>query len=107
MSAAIDRLEDGASRNHMLRLMHEYSHNEQCDMAKPIQIFETPMVVEHIFRTIQKLDKDHYAAMCEALDVAPLSLPAMKNSSTNDSDAARSTAGAATANQHNAADRIR
>lgn len=91
----------------MLRLMHEYSHNEQCDMAKPIQIFETPMVVEHIFRTIQKLDKDHYAAMCEALDVAPLSLPAMKNSSTNDSDAARSTAGAATANQHNAADRIR
>ena len=72
MSAAIDQLEDSASRNHMLRLMHEYSHNEQCNMAKPIQILETPMVVEHIFRTIQKLDKDHYAAMCEALHVSPL-----------------------------------
>lgn len=107
MSVAIDQLEDSASRNHMLRLMHEYSHNEQCDMAKPIQMLETPVVVEHIFKTIRKLDQDHYTAMCEALDVAPISLPAMKNSSTNDSDAARSTAGAATANQHNAADRIR
>ena len=106
MSFAIDQLEDSASRNHMLRLMHEYSHNEQCDMAKPIQILETPMVMEHIFKSIQKLDQDHYTAMCEALDVAPLSLPAMKNNSTNDSNAARSTAGAATANQHNAADRI-
>ena len=105
MSAAIDRLEDGASRNHMLRLMHEYSHNEQCDMAKPIQIFETPMVVEHIFRTIQKLDKDHYAAMCEALDVAPLSLSTMKNNSTNDSDAASSSVGVAAATHYNAADR--
>jgi len=94
MSVAIDQLEDSASRNHMLRLMHEYSHNEQCDIAKPIQMLETPMVVEHIFKTIQKLDQDHYTAMCEALDVAPLSLPAMKNNSTNDSNAARSSAGA-------------
>ena len=107
MSVAIDQLEDSASRNHMLRLMHEYSHNEQCDMAKPIQMLETPVVVEHIFKTIRKLDQDHYTAMCEALDVAPLSLPAMKNSSTNDSDTARSTAGAAKANQHNAADGTR
>ena len=105
MSVAIDQLEDSASRNHMLRLMHEYSHNEQCDMAKPIQMLETPVVVEHIFKTIRKLDQDHYTAMCEALDVAPLSLRAMKNSSTNDSNAARSSAGAATATQHNAADR--
>ncbi len=73
MSAAIDQLEDSASRNHMLRLMHEYSHNEQCDMAKPIQILETPMVVEHIFATIRKLDEDHYIAMCDALEVSPLS----------------------------------
>ena len=76
MSAAIDQLEDSASRNYMLRLMHEYSHNEQCDLTKPIQIHETPTVVEHIFRTIQKLDKQHYGAMCEALDVQPLSVAA-------------------------------
>ena len=105
MSAAIDQLEDSASRNHMLRLMHEYSHNEQCSMAKPIQILETPMVVEHIFGTIQKLDKDHYAAMCEALDVAPLSLSTMKNDSTNDSDAASSSVEVAAATHYNAADR--
>ena len=73
MSFAIDQLEDSASKNHMLRLMHEYSHNEQCDLTKPIQIHETPTVVEHIFRTIQKLDKQHYDAMCEALGVQPLS----------------------------------
>lgn len=73
MSAAVDQLEDSASKNYMLRLMHEYSHNEQCDLTKPIQIHETPTVVEHIFRTIQKLDKQHYDAMCEALEVQPLS----------------------------------
>lgn len=73
MSAAVDQLEDSASKNYMLRLMHEYSHNEQCDLTKPIQIHETPTVVEHIFRTIQKLDKQHYDAMCEALGVQPLS----------------------------------
>ena len=73
MSFAIDQLGDSASKNHMLRLMHEYSHNEQCDLTKPIQIHETPTVVEHIFRTIQKLDKQHYDAMCEALGVQPLS----------------------------------
>ena len=105
MSAAIDQLEDSASRNHMLRLMHEYSHNEQCSMAKPIQILETPMVVEHIFRTIQKLDKDHYAAMCEALDLAPLSLSTMKNDSTNDSGTASSSVEVAAATHYNAADR--
>lgn len=55
MSAAIDQLEDSASRNHMLRLMHEYSHNEQCNMAKPIQILETPMVVEHILEPFKNL----------------------------------------------------
>ena len=76
MSVAIDQLEDSASRNHMLRLMHEYSHNEQCDLTKPIQIHETPTVVEHIFKTIQKLDKQHYDAMCEALGVQPLSVAA-------------------------------
>lgn len=105
MSAAIDQLEDSASRNHMLRLMHEYSHNEQCNMAKPIQILETPMVVERILGTIQKLDKDHYSAMCEALDVAPLSLSTMKNNSTNGSDAASSSVGVAAAAHYNAADR--
>lgn len=105
MSAAIDQLEDSASRNHMLRLMHEYSHNEQCNMAKPIQILETPMVVERILGTIQKLDKDHYSAMCEALDVAPLSLSTMKNNSTNGSDAASSSVGVAAATHYNAADR--
>ena len=73
MSSAVDQLEDSASKNYMLRLMHEYSHNEQCDLTKPIQIHETPTVVEHIFRTIQKLDKQHYDAMCEALEVQPLS----------------------------------
>lgn len=43
--------------------------------------------------------------MCEALDVAPLSLSTMKNNSTNDSDAASSSVGVAAATHYNAADR--
>lgn len=72
MSTAVDKLEDSASRNYMLRLMHEYSHNEQCDIDKPIQLIETPKVVRHIFETIRTIDERHYEAMCEALGVSPL-----------------------------------
>lgn len=72
MKQMIDDLEDSAKRNYLVRFLHEYSHNEQCDPNKHIQLLETPKVIESIFSVIQELDPVHYEAMCEALHVCPL-----------------------------------
>ena len=72
MKQMIGDLEDSAKRNYLVRFLHEYSHNEQCDPNKHIQLLETPKVIESIFSVIQELDPVHYEAMCEALHVCPL-----------------------------------
>lgn len=72
MKQVVDDLEDSAKRNYLVRFLHEYSHNEQCDPSKHIQILETPKIIESIFSVIQELDPRHYSAMCEALHVSPL-----------------------------------
>ena len=72
MRQMIDNLEDSSKRNYLVRFLHEYSHNEQCDPGKHIQLLETPKIVESIFSVIQELDPRHYEAMCEALHVHPL-----------------------------------
>ena len=72
MKQLVDDLEDSAKRNYLVRFLHEYSHNEQCDPSKHIQLLETPKIIESIFSVIQELDPKHYSAMCEALHVSPL-----------------------------------
>lgn len=72
MKDMLDNLEDSAKRNYLVRFLHEYSHNEQCDPNKNIQLLETPKIIESIFSVIQEIDESHYAAMCDALKVSPL-----------------------------------
>ena len=77
MRQVTDNLKDSAKRNYLVRFLHEYSHNEQCDPSKHIQLLETPKIIESIYSLIQELDPNHYSAMCEALHVSPL--PASDN----------------------------
>ena len=72
MRQVTDSLKDSAKRNYLVRFLHEYSHNEQCDPSKHIQLLETPKIIESIYSLIQELDPNHYSAMCEALHVSPL-----------------------------------
>jgi len=72
MKDMLDNLEDSAKRNYLVRFLHEYSHNEQCDPNKHIQLLETPKIIESIFSVIQEIDEPHYTAMCDALEVSPL-----------------------------------
>ena len=72
MKDMLDNLEDSAKRNYLVRFLHEYSHNEQCDPNKHIQLLETPKIIESIFSVIQEIDEPHYTAMCDALKVSPL-----------------------------------
>lgn len=62
----------GAERGHIVRFVHDYSHNEQCDTSKPLQLSETPTVLHAIFSLIKDVDDRHYSAMCDALNVSPL-----------------------------------
>ncbi|KAA8739415.1 AAA family ATPase [Actinomyces johnsonii] len=72
MKEMLDQSQGSAERTYLVRFLHEYSHNEQCDPSKHIQLLETPKIIESIFSLIQELDPNHYSAMCEALHVSPL-----------------------------------
>ena len=93
MKQVVDDLEDSAKRNYLVRFLHEYSHNEQCDPHKHIQLLETPKIIESIFSLIQELDPRHYSAMCEALHVSPLAESADDNVSGDETENDEAVAG--------------
>lgn len=93
MKQMVDDLEDDAKRNYLVRFLHEYSHNEQCDPHKHIQLLETPKIIESIFSVIQELDPRHYSAMCEALHVSPLPEPDNDNASGDEAEKDEAVAG--------------
>lgn len=72
MKQVLDERHNTATRNYLVRFLHEYSHNEQCDLNKSIQLLETPKIVESVFLIIRDLDERHYKAMSDALKVCPL-----------------------------------
>lgn len=69
MEHVVDQLSNNTTRTYMVNFLHNYSHNEQCDLTKPIDIYESSKVIEHIFNTIYLLDENHYRAMCKAFDI--------------------------------------
>ena len=69
MEHVVDQLSNSTTRTYMVNFLHNYSHNEQCDLTKPIDIYESSKVIEHVFNTIYLLDENHYKAMCEAFDI--------------------------------------
>lgn len=91
MKQVVDDLEDSAKRNYLVRFLHEYSHNEQCNPSKHIQLLETPKIIESIFSVILELDPRHYSAMCEALQVSPL--PKSDNDNANGDEMEKTEAG--------------
>lgn len=72
MKEIFGQAKGGAERGHIVRFVHDYSHNEQCDTSKPLQLSETRTVLHAIFSLIKDVDDRHYSAMCDALNVSPL-----------------------------------
>ena len=69
MEYAFDKLTNNTTHTYMVNFLHNYSHNEQCDLTKPIDISEAPKVIEHVFNTIHSLNNEHYKAMCDAFGI--------------------------------------
>ena len=86
MKEMLDQSQGSAKRTYLVRFLHEYSHNEQCDPNKHLQLLETPRIIEDIFSFIREIDGDHYKAMCDALNVSPLPKPAARNGSVGSTE---------------------
>lgn len=86
MKEMLDQSQGSAKRTYLVRFLHEYSHNEQCDPNKHLQLLETPKIIEDIFSFIREIDGDHYKAMCDALNVSPLPKPAARNGSVESTE---------------------
>ncbi|MFE5702804.1 AAA family ATPase [Rhodococcus koreensis] len=80
MRAAIQSVDDGPARVRIERYLHSYSHNEEGDIGKPLDVSEVATVVASLFHLIRKLDKNHYDAMCESLDIDGAALVAIAES---------------------------
>ena len=86
MKEMLDQSQGSAKRTYLVRFLHEYSHNEQCDPNKHLQLLETPRILEDIFSFIREIDGDHYKAMCDALNVSPLPKPAATSGSVGSTE---------------------
>ena len=100
MKEMLDQLQGSAKRTYLVRFLHEYSHNEQCDPSKHLQLLETPKIIEDIFSFIREIDGDHYKAMCDALNVSPLPKPAARNGSVESTDLEAGETSSSSAQRH-------
>lgn len=86
MTDLLDQSQGSAKRTYLVRFLHEYSHNEQCDPNKHLQLLETPKIIEDVFSFIREIDSEHYEAMCDALRVSPLPTPANGNAGDDEAE---------------------
>ena len=71
MREALDAIEDGPVRTRIVRYVHAYSHNEDADIGRPLEPGEATPVLQSIFELMHSLDPNHYASMCETLELSP------------------------------------
>ena len=86
MTDLLDQSQGSAKRTYLVRFLHEYSHNEQCDPNKHLQLLETPKIIEDVFSFIREIDSEHYEAMCDALRVSPLPTPTNGNAGDDEAE---------------------
>lgn len=78
MEAALKVVQDPATRNHVERYLHAYSHNEEGNISAVVDPSEATVVLRSLFVMMRAVDAAHFTAMCKALLVeesALLQLP--------------------------------
>jgi wobble nucleotide-excising tRNase len=71
MRAAIEQLDDGATRTRLVTFLHQHSHNEEGDISKSVPRPESIVILSSVFELIRHVDEAHYNKMCAALDISP------------------------------------
>ncbi|MFD1210648.1 AAA family ATPase [Arthrobacter sp. GCM10027362] len=67
MRTALSVLEADPLRVWVERYLHAYSHNEEGDISKPLDVTEVSAVVASLFYLMDRIDTKHYIAMCRSL----------------------------------------
>jgi wobble nucleotide-excising tRNase len=73
VQAAISGVND-PTRQRVVRFLHHHSHNEEGDLGKGVDPSEAVAVLSSVFELINFVDRDHFGAMCIALDIDASSL---------------------------------
>jgi wobble nucleotide-excising tRNase len=69
MRAALADIKDAATRTHIERYLHAYSHNEEGDISSMLDPSEVRPVIQSLFEMIRTLDEGHFEAMCASLEI--------------------------------------
>jgi wobble nucleotide-excising tRNase len=75
METAIGSIDESVTRTRLVTFLHQYSHNEEGDISKPVARPESISILASVFELIRHVDRQHYEKMCLALDVQPELLP--------------------------------
>lgn len=78
MEAALEVVQDPATRNQVERYLHAYSHNEEGNISAVVDPSEATVVLRSLFTMMRAVDPGHFTAMCKALlveEAALLQLP--------------------------------
>jgi wobble nucleotide-excising tRNase len=56
-------------RTRIYRFLQTYSHNQEADTTTPVGRPEATEILNAVLEFMKELDSDHFAAMCEAVDI--------------------------------------
>jgi len=69
MRSAMSLLGSDTVRLRVERYLHAYSHNEEGDIGRPLEVSEGVQVLASVFYLINRVNPAHYEAMCSSLDI--------------------------------------
>jgi wobble nucleotide-excising tRNase len=71
VEAAIGATDNSVTRTRIVAYLHQYSHNEEGDISRPVARPESINILSAVFELIRIVDGDHYEKMCSTLRVSP------------------------------------
>lgn len=60
---------DDSVRTHVERYLHAYSHLEEADISRSLDLGESMAVLRSLFRFMYHVDRNHVSSMCTALGI--------------------------------------
>jgi wobble nucleotide-excising tRNase len=71
VEAAIGPMDNSVTRTRIVTYLHQYSHNEEGDISRPVARPESISILASVFDLIRTVDPEHYDKMCNSLRVNP------------------------------------
>lgn len=69
MQIALDALDHGLTRQRLVTYLHQHSHQERVETTRGVNRPEAVLILHAVFELIRNEDKEHFIAMCAALNL--------------------------------------